>query len=318
MIAFCKSGVLDVSDALPISCIITSYNRRDLLKRAVASVLDQSRSVAEIIVADDASTDGSVEFIADLGRRYSNITPVLREQNIGVAANRDLAIRQASQPFVTHLDGDDLFAPTKIEAEWSALGGDPDAVAYSYIALITTRMFLRSSVLDPGLTAEGKKEAVFANFVTRSGPLPRDMLLSKELYIKAGGMTHGVALYEDWEFKMRLAAMAHGWRHSRAIGTLYIHQPNSLSHSEPEEHSKWKRHALESVRKHLSGVLGEDEAQMWMAETSEKSEQWPAPGSRAAAAKHLRKRWQNQILTHGRFLRLAVQLQSILTKTAEF
>ncbi|MAM57860.1 MAG: glycosyl transferase family A, partial [Salinicola sp.] len=43
---------------VPVSCVITNFNGRGLIEGAIASVLRQSVEVAEIIVADDASTDG--------------------------------------------------------------------------------------------------------------------------------------------------------------------------------------------------------------------------------------------------------------------
>jgi len=100
------------------------------LKKAISSVLEQSMRVNEIIITDDGSTDGSREIIRSFANQYSILRPIFREKNLGVAANRDLAVRVATSHLITTLDGDDYYFPNKIENEYLALeaGGD---VAFS-------------------------------------------------------------------------------------------------------------------------------------------------------------------------------------------
>jgi glycosyltransferase involved in cell wall biosynthesis len=214
--------------ALPVSCIITSYNNRATLTDAVRSVLAQTAPVAEIVIADDGSTDGTRDLIASLASDHTAITPVLRDQNLGVAANRDRAIRAARQPIVTHLDGDDRFAPGKIAAEWRALGEKTDRVAFSDIALIHPGRPWRSSVLDTTAFA-GKGPPVLERLVARSHPIPRDMFMAKSLFEQAGGFRAGLSLYEDWDFKLSLALEQTDWVHSGALGTLYMQRGAGLS-----------------------------------------------------------------------------------------
>ncbi|WP_333828986.1 glycosyltransferase family 2 protein [Pararhodobacter sp.] len=222
----------------PVSCIITSYNKQRELRAAVMSVLRQTLPVAEIIIADDGSSDGSREMIAALAQEHACITPLLRERNLGVSANRDLAIRAASQPFVTHLDGDDLFAHGKIEGEWRALEGRTDAVAYSLVARVWPGKWWRSRVLDPAETV-GNPQDAFARLLARAGAIPRDMMLSRALFESAGGFDHSVPLYEDWDFKLRLAGKAREWRASGVVGTLYVQHASGLSSADRARHAEW-------------------------------------------------------------------------------
>lgn len=96
-----------------ISCVITSYNNGKWLRQCVESVLAQSRQPEEIILADDCSTDGSRELIRSLADAHPTIKAVFRDANLGVAANRDLAIRAVSKDLVTTLDGDDFYYPPR-------------------------------------------------------------------------------------------------------------------------------------------------------------------------------------------------------------
>lgn len=231
----------------PVSCIITSYNNGRTLGATVASVLRQTLPVAEIVIADDGSTDGSRALISELARAHPCITPVLRERNLGVAANRDLAIRAASQPFVTHLDGDDLFARGKIAGEWRALAGRTDAVAWSLIARVWPGKWWRTRVLDPAETV-GVPGQEFDRLLARAGAIPRDMLLARTLFEAAGGFDHGLPLYEDWDFKLRLSQVAGAWLPSGKVGTLYRQSRTGLSAGRADERRRWMTNVRQRYR----------------------------------------------------------------------
>lgn len=220
----------------PVSCVITSYNNRNTIGPAIMSVLNQTLPVAEILIADDASTDGTQALLVKATRKYPSLRLILRQKNLGIAANRDLATREVSQSFVTHLDGDDLFAPRKIEAEWTALAGAKDQVAFSRIANIDPQRFWRSRLKNPERTVSGSSEDIIAQLLMRCGAIPRDMLLSLDLYHAVGGFCHAAKLYEDWEFKLKLASIAKSWKSSGELGTLYIQNKKSLSKADFSQH----------------------------------------------------------------------------------
>lgn len=88
------------------SVIITNYNNKAYLGRAIRSCLKQSlhKSRYEIIVIDDASTDGSQDIM--VGYR-DDIVSVLLKENVGVAQASNLGIREALGRFVIRVDSDD-------------------------------------------------------------------------------------------------------------------------------------------------------------------------------------------------------------------
>lgn len=90
------------------SVIIPSYNRGELLWRAVASVLDGADDHREAIVVDDGSTDGGVAPLArHIGR--PNLR-VIRQQNQGATAARNRGAAEARCPWLVFLDDDDELA----------------------------------------------------------------------------------------------------------------------------------------------------------------------------------------------------------------
>lgn len=113
-----------------ISIVITSYNHRAYLVDAIESVLGQTLMPHEIIVADDASSDGSQETIRGYERRFPGLVKgVFRDRNGGIPANRNCGLRAVSGDYVGILDGDDWFLPHKLEAQAAALRAAPDASA---------------------------------------------------------------------------------------------------------------------------------------------------------------------------------------------
>jgi len=93
------------------SVIIPTYNRRELLRQALASVLAQTFTDYEIIVVDDGSTDGTREWLATV----SDQVRVLIQENRGPGAARNLGIQNAVGEYVTFLDSDDIWFPWTLE-----------------------------------------------------------------------------------------------------------------------------------------------------------------------------------------------------------
>jgi len=95
-----------------ISVIIPTRERVVLLRRAIASVLDQTFKDLEILVADDASGDGTREMIQSIADR--RIRYLRHEDNRGVASARNTAITNATGEYVAFLDDDDEWLPEKL------------------------------------------------------------------------------------------------------------------------------------------------------------------------------------------------------------
>lgn len=91
-----------------VSVYITTFNRRLLLERALNSVLSQTYTNIEILIIDDASTDGTKEYI-DKNFKDSRIQYFLLSKNKGACHARNIGINHAKGEFITGLDSDDVF-----------------------------------------------------------------------------------------------------------------------------------------------------------------------------------------------------------------
>ena len=100
-----------MNEPVEFSVIIPTYNRLDFLKQAIGSVLAQGFKNYEIIVVDDGSADGTMDYLLLLGPGVR----FLRQQNKGPGAARNLGVRHAAGRYIAFLDSDDVWFPWTLE-----------------------------------------------------------------------------------------------------------------------------------------------------------------------------------------------------------
>ena len=113
------------------STVITTYNRVDLLKRAVDSALGQTVP-NEVIVVDDCSTDGTEAYMQRLGDR---VVYQRNQTNQGHSKSVNLGVERATGDWIKPLDDDDYLAPTCLEVMQGAIAPCPNPVLCSVQAV---------------------------------------------------------------------------------------------------------------------------------------------------------------------------------------
>lgn len=102
-----------------ISVVIPTYNRKDKLPACIASVLAQTYPNLEVIVVDDASTDGT-ERLFDRGTD-PRVHYVRYGDNRGACYARNLGAQRAHGSFLAFQDSDDLWHPDKLQKQYDLL-----------------------------------------------------------------------------------------------------------------------------------------------------------------------------------------------------
>src|SRR5499427_2841052 len=105
-----------------ISVVLATYDRRHSLPRAIASVLAQDDARFELIVVDDASRDGTADYLATLCD--PRIRVITAERNGGPSAARNLGLKVARAGIVAFLDSDDAYLPRRLAAPLAAFAAD--------------------------------------------------------------------------------------------------------------------------------------------------------------------------------------------------
>src|SRR6266571_6351966 len=107
-----RPDLTQVAREMPLfSVIIPSFNRVALLGATLESIFAQRFTNFEIIVVDDGSADGTMDYLQSFGTRIS----VLQQPNRGAGAARNLGARHAQGRYLAFLDSDDLWFPWTLE-----------------------------------------------------------------------------------------------------------------------------------------------------------------------------------------------------------
>ena len=104
-----------------ISVVIPTYNRYEVLQRALNSVFAQTHPPYEIIVIDDGSTDTTQQIAQD----FPNIK-YFHQENRGVSSARNLGIEKSTQNWVAFLDSDDEWHKDKLKEQTLFHEENPD------------------------------------------------------------------------------------------------------------------------------------------------------------------------------------------------
>ena len=98
-----------------VSVIINVYNCLTFINETIESILNQSYSNFELIIFNNASTDGTSEFLETLDDQ--RITVVRNDINVPLYHARNLAIEYTNGEYIAFCDADDLWMPTKLEEQ---------------------------------------------------------------------------------------------------------------------------------------------------------------------------------------------------------
>lgn len=98
-----------------ISVIVPCYNSKAFIRRSLESVIGQTDRDLEIVVVDDASTDGTRDVIKEMLAQDSRIRLIERETNGGAGCARNTGIDAATGDWIAVLDADDWYDPQRLE-----------------------------------------------------------------------------------------------------------------------------------------------------------------------------------------------------------
>jgi glycosyltransferase involved in cell wall biosynthesis len=110
---------------------VPTYNRAGPLARALESVLAQKHTDIELVVSDNASTDGTPAICAGFAERDERVRILRQPHNVGLTENFNRLLREASGELVMLLADDDWLEPTYVEQCLAALDADPGLVVAS-------------------------------------------------------------------------------------------------------------------------------------------------------------------------------------------
>lgn len=138
-----NSSIPRVSIGLP------AYNGADFLSEAITSILDQTFTDFELILCDNASTDGTSQICEDFARQDQRITYIRQSQNFGAAVNYNRAFHEARGEYFKWAAHDDILEPTFLQRCVETLDTDPGCLlAHCGTVFIDEKGYSESCYID--------------------------------------------------------------------------------------------------------------------------------------------------------------------------
>ncbi|WP_051538017.1 glycosyltransferase family 2 protein [Butyrivibrio proteoclasticus] len=240
------------SDSL-VSVIITTYNRSHILPRAIRNMLGQTYQNIELIVVDDASSDGTkeaVETIKDDRLRY-----IRNDNNIGVSHARNLGIEAARGTYIVYQDDDDLSRVDKLEKLLLTAERSPENVGLVYHETINhikkaEKINDQKAIVIPARAmADVKKRGfIFPALLPWNFVACTSMMIKKSCFDKVGTFDESLFAFEDWDMTLRISREFDAEFIKEPLYD-YFQSPNGLLFAEDEGHREKVVKALAAIDK---------------------------------------------------------------------
>ena len=183
---------------MKVSVVIPTFNRINLLERAVNSVIRQTKNAFEIIVIDDGSDDNSSEMVK---QKFGSVI-LVRQENYGVSAARNRGIEISKGDWIALLDSDDEWKPNKLEKQINALSEDPDCFFCH-----TNETWIRNGVrVNQGKRHKKYGGYIFDKCLDICRISPSSTLFKKNILEHVGWFDTQLPVCEDYDLWLRITA----------------------------------------------------------------------------------------------------------------
>jgi hypothetical protein len=190
---------------MTVAVVIPTFNHACFLGDAISSVLAQTRPADEVIVVDDGSVDDPAAVVANFpGVR------LIRQENRGLSAARNIGLRNCGTSHVVFLDADDRLLPIALEAGLDHAAKRPDC-AFVYGAYYEVFQDWSSRGLEEFGKGDAHLELLQGNLThlellhSNAIGLPATVLYRRECLIEEGGFDETLSACEDYDLYLRMA-----------------------------------------------------------------------------------------------------------------
>jgi hypothetical protein len=182
-----------------LSIVVPTHNRRDFLRECLATIL-RGRTVQKVIVVDDASNDGTAEWLRTTAD--PRVEAVSLSVNAGRAAARNCGLARVKTPFVMFVDDDDLLISGAADELANRLLGEPSAIAAIGRSVELDEHGQRSERLGP---SKDRVSSIFPEVLAGWCPSQGQVVYRTDVIRTAGAWSGDLKLCDDYELWLRLA-----------------------------------------------------------------------------------------------------------------
>ena len=148
-----------------VSIIMPAYNCADYIVESIRSVQSQTYRNWELIIADDKSTDGTVDIVRVMAEDDNRIRLLETDRNLGPAVARNRAMDVANGNYIAFLDSDDVWYPDKLQKQLAFM----EANGYSFTYTAYKKINERSEYMGIVISAPGSVN--YSSMLYRGDPI---------------------------------------------------------------------------------------------------------------------------------------------------
>lgn len=220
-----------------IAVVIPLYNKEPYVARAITSVLAQTRPVDEIIVVDDASTDGSLERVRAFQDPRIRVLRRTDPKGRGLPATRNLGIQSAASRWIALLDADDRWHDDFIEECERLMRHATDRIGFLFTGWqgvwpsgTLTRDPYSAASTDDSFRALDLDRFVSAWLDLKACPVfPSGVVIRRDALLKAGLFNVCCRRGEDKEMWVRLLGITDALSSPRVCSSYYCEIPGAMN-----------------------------------------------------------------------------------------
>lgn len=182
-----------------ISVITAAYNSERFLDATIGSVLQQTFSDWELIIANDASRDRTLEIAQKAAEENKRITVIDNRCNLGPGGARNLALKKCDSEFVAICDADDLCHPRRLEKQLEFMNSNARIFCLgSGVNLVSDDLEPRGQWIPPETSEELSRSILRICPIVHSAAFMR-----REMLNSLGGYDESLKRSQDYDLWVR-------------------------------------------------------------------------------------------------------------------
>lgn len=208
-----------------VSIIIPAYRAAGYIQAAIDSVFAQTFKDYEVIVVNDGSPD--TEELERVLEPYRERILYIKQENRGVSAARNVAIRASRSPFIAQLDPDDLWEPEYLAVQIETIERDPSIDVLYPNALVFGDMPEAGREFMEVAPSEG--EVTFESLIMQQCTVMTCVTARREMVLRAGLYDESLNCSEDFDLWLRIVKAGGRIHYHRRVLVRYRRHRGSLS-----------------------------------------------------------------------------------------
>lgn len=239
-----------------VTVVMAVYNGAQFLEEAIASVLSQTWRDFELIVVDDASTDGSAAILDKV--EDSRVRIIRHSVNAGASLSRNDALVVARGEYIAIMDADDICAPERLARQVEFLDVHPPAGLVG--CAVYDNIDANGAVLYTSFLPDDN-EKIQRSLLQRWCFLHSSIMFRKSLYQAVGGYRTAFEPAEDHDFVLRLAEKAQAHNVDERLVTYRLNH-NGLTVAGHQYVDELRSILIELARRRRAGLPENLDAEM--------------------------------------------------------